>query len=354
MRAVVFDEFQGPLSVRQLPDPAPEPDGVVVRVLATGVCRSDWHGWQGHDPMISLPHVPGHELAGEVVAVGREVQRVREGMRVTVPFVSGCGSCPTCARGEPQVCDAQYQPGFSAWGSFAELVALRYADLNVVELPEGFDPVHAAALGCRFGTSYRAVGELGRLQAGETLAVFGCGGVGLSAIAIATALGARSIAVDIEPERLALARTLGAADVVDARDGDAAEAIRELTRGGAQVAMDALGHPQTLMQSVACLAKRGRHLQVGLLLEDHAHAPVPMDLIIARELELFGCHGIKASSYPAMLELMRAGEIDLGALVGRRIGLADAPHELELMTQHQAPSGIAVITLGEPAEDGPG
>ncbi len=343
MRAAVFDSFGGEIRVERVADPVPKPDGVVLRVLASGVCRSDWHGWQGHDPMVRLPHVPGHELAGEVVAVGAEVRRLREGMRVTVPFVSGCGTCPTCARGEPQVCDRQYQPGFSGWGSFAELVALRYADLNVVELPEALDAVHAATLGCRFGTSYRAVVELGRLRPGEWIAVFGCGGVGLSALCLARALGARAIGVDIDRERLALARELGAERVLDARGGDPSDAIAELTGGGAQVAMDALGDPATLMQSVSCLAKRGRHLQVGLLLEDAARAPLPMDRVIARELEVYGCHGIKASSYPALLAMVGDGRVDLEPLIGRRIALEEVPRELAQMSDHSAPSGIAVI-----------
>src|SRR5262249_53207580 len=146
MRALIFREFGGPLTLESLPDPAPAPDGVVLAVKSTGICRSDWHGWQGHDPDVVLPHVPGHELAGEIVALGSALRNFRVGERVTVPFVSGCGQCAPCGRGDPQVCDVQFQPGFTAWGSFAQYVALRYASLNLVRLPETMEYANAACL----------------------------------------------------------------------------------------------------------------------------------------------------------------------------------------------------------------
>ena len=168
-----------------MPDPAPAPDGVVIRVEANGICRSDWHGWMGHDSDIHLPHVPGHELAGVVEAVGQETRRWKTGDRVTVPFAVGCGNCPQCLSGNQHICDDYFQPGFTAWGSFAEYVAIPYADVNLVRVPEELDFVTAASLGCRFITSFRAVVGPGRAAPGEWVVVHGCGGVGLSAIMIA-------------------------------------------------------------------------------------------------------------------------------------------------------------------------
>src|SRR3954463_10848378 len=191
MKALRYDEFKGPLRVVDVPEPAPSPAGVVVRVGATGVCRSDWHGWQGHDPDIVLPHVPGHELAGTIKAVGPDVRNWSVGDRVTVPFVCACGKCEQCVAGDHQVCARQTQPGFTHWGSFAELVALHAADVNLVALPDDLSFSTAAALGCRYSTSYRAVVAQGRIAEGEWLAVYGCGGVGLSPIQIGAALGAR-------------------------------------------------------------------------------------------------------------------------------------------------------------------
>src|SRR3954468_15262211 len=214
MRALCFESFGGPLTVRDLPAPDPAPDGVVVEVAASGICRSDWHGWQGHDPDVVLPHVPGHELAGTVAAVGDGVLRWRVGDRVTVPFVNACGRCAQCAAGEHQVCPRQTQPGFTHWGSLAELVALDAADVNLVRLPDDLDDVTAAALGCRYATAFRAVVQVGRVRPGQWVAVHGCGGVGLSAVQIAAAAGARVVAVDVAPGALALARQLGAEHAV--------------------------------------------------------------------------------------------------------------------------------------------
>jgi alcohol dehydrogenase len=346
MRAVVFERFAGPLTVQRLGDPSPAPDGIVVKVRSTGICRSDWHGWQGHDPDIVLPHVPGHELAGEVVAIGRDVRGLELGARVTVPFVSGCGACPPCGRGDPQVCDVQSQPGFTHWGSFAEYVALRYAQLNVVRLPESLSFEEAASLGCRFTTAYRALVQLARLQADESLAVFGCGGVGLSAILIARALGARCIAIDVDAGKLELARRIGAEIVINAREELAVPArILELTRGGADVSIDALGSAQTLHQSLESLRKRGRHVQVGLMIGEPADVALPMGKVIANELVLFGSHGIAARAYAEVFQLISSRRIQLESILGPRLGLQDVPMQLEKMGQF-AGLGIALVDPG--------
>jgi D-arabinose 1-dehydrogenase-like Zn-dependent alcohol dehydrogenase len=336
MRAVLFEEFGGPLRVDVVADPEPPPHGVVVRVEAAGLCRSDWHGWIGHDPDIAaLPHVPGHELAGTVVAVGADVARWREGDRVTVPFVCACGTCGTCLTGDHQICDRQRQPGFTHWGAFAELVALDWADVNLVALPEELDVAAAASLGCRFATAWRAVLQVGRVQPGEWVAVHGCGGVGLSAVMIAAAAGARVVAVDVAPEALELALEVGA-EVAVAAGGDD---VREVTGGGAHVSVDAIGHPAVVDASVRGLRKRGRHVQVGLLPEG---AAVPMGLVIARELELLGSHGLAAHAYPAMLDLVATGRLDPARLITRRIGLDEVPAALAAMSD-ASPLGVTVI-----------
>jgi alcohol dehydrogenase len=329
MRASLMRAFTEPLHVEDVPDPRVPEDGAVVAVRATGVCRSDWHGWMGHDPAISLPHVPGHELAGVVAEVGPAVRAFAVGDRVTVPFCCGCGTCEPCRHGQTQVCDRDFQPGFTAWGSFAELVAIPCADLNLVALPESLGYVEAASLGCRFMTAFAAVTEHGRVGAGDWVAIHGCGGVGLSALMIAAALGAAVVAVDIDDAKLALARSLGAAHTVSSRDP--VEAIVELTGGGAHVSLDALGSAATCANSIGCLRKRGRHVQVGLMLEDDRSTPIPMDRVIARELELRGVHGMAVGRYDALLRLVTGGAVDPGRLIGRRIGLADAGAELAAM-----------------------
>ncbi|MGQ0837214.1 zinc-dependent alcohol dehydrogenase family protein [Actinokineospora sp.] len=347
MRAVVFEEFGVLPRVREVDDPVPGPDGVVVAVEATGLCRSDWHAWQGHDTHVVLPHVAGHELAGRVVAVGAGVRRWRAGDRVTVPFVCACGSCPQCASGNQQVCDRQFQPGATHWGSFADLVALDHADVNLVALPDSLDSVTAAALGCRFGTAYRAVLRQGAVRAGQWVAVHGCGGAGMSAIMLAVAAGARVVAIDLAPDALALAEKLGAAAVIDAAGtADVAAAVRALTGGGAHLSLDCVGHPAVCASSVASLRKRGRHVQVGLMPPAQGVPPIPMHLVIANELQLLGTHGLQAHEYPALLRLVEESEMDLGRLVGARIGLTDVPAALARMNDPvPARAGVTVIEL---------
>lgn len=344
MRAVYYEQFRSPPRVENVPMPAAAPDGVVVQVQASGLCRSDWHGWMGHDADIRLPHVPGHELAGIVVDVGSQVRRWRNGDRVTVPFVAGCGRCHECASGNQQVCENQFQPGFTAWGSFAEYVALERADLNLVRLPDETDFVTAASLGCRFVTSFRAVVDLARVQPGEWVAVHGCGGIGLSAIMIANAMGARVVAIDVGVDKLSFASSIGAAAIVEASGStDVANAVKAVTGGGAHVSIDALGHPATCFNSIACLRRRGRHVQIGLMLGDHAHPKIPMDKVIAYELQILGSHGMQAFRYDALLEMIRAGRLEPQKLIGRTITLEDAPAALMGMERFSG-TGMTVIS----------
>jgi alcohol dehydrogenase len=331
MDAVRYDAFQQRPELVGVDDPECPETGVVIRVAATGVCRSDWHAWMGHDSDVVVPHVPGHEFAGVVVEAGSRVEHWRAGERVTVPFVCACGECASCRRGEQQVCDHQFQPGFTHWGSFAELVAIDRADVNLVRVPDGMDLETAASLGCRFSTAYRAVTHHGKVSEGDWVAVHGCGGLGLSAVMIAAAHGARVIAVDVSAAALELALSLGAAAVLDARAVDVVGMVREITGGGAEVSIDALGSVATCQSSIRCLRPRGRHVQVGLMLADDDLPPVPMDAVIAGELELIGSHGMPAHGFPGMLAEILDGSLEPQRLVTRRIGLPEAPAALAEM-----------------------
>lgn len=343
MRAVVYETFQKPPSIQNLPDPTPVNDGVVLKVMAAGLCRSDWHGWMGHDPDIALPHVPGHELAGIVEAVGKDVKNWNIGDRVTVPFVGGCGRCPQCASGNHQVCDDQFQPGFTHWGCFAESVAIQRADINLVRLPDSMSFETASSLGCRFVTSFRAVVDQGAVRAGQWVAVHGCGGVGLSAIMIANALGANVIAIDIGVRQLEMARAAGAVAMVNASQTDnVVEAIREITDGGVHVSIDALGSQQTCFNSIANLRKRGRHVQVGLMTGQHQQPNVPMDMVLANELEVVGSHGMQAYRYPEMMAMIENEKLKPEKLLGKLISLDDSLTALMRMNEFSA-AGVTVI-----------
>ncbi len=339
MRAAIYRAFGGPIGIEELPDPEPVRDGVVVAVRASGLCRSDLHGWDGLDPDIDLPMVPGHELSGVVATVGPEVSRWSVGDRVTVPFCCGCGVCEQCVVGNTQVCDDYFQPGFTAWGSFAELVAIPAADLNLVMLPDELGFPEAAILGCRFITAYRAVVERGRLQPGEWLAVHGCGGLGLSAVLIGTRIGARVVAVDINRDALELARELGAEVAIDVTEGEVPDAVSGATGGGAHVSIDAVGSPQVAASSVLGLRKLGRHVQAGLL--NAGPTPLPMDVVIGRELEILGSHGMAVGSYDAVFDLLEG--VDLSRLITRRLSLDEFPAALTGM-RDSAGAGVTVVT----------
>lgn len=344
MRAVVYRAFSGPLEIEQVPDPVPPDGGVVLKVMASGVCLSDWHGWQGHDPDIVLPHVPGHELAGTVEAVGEGVTRWHPGDRVTLPFVCGCGDCPQCVTGNQQVCDHQFQPGFTHWGSFAEYVAIHYADVNLVRLPDDMDFPTAASLGCRFATSFRAIVDQGRVSDGEWVVVCGCGGVGLSAIMIAAARGARVVAVDLSDDKLDFAKEIGAVATVNANSvTDTAGSVRDLTGGGAHVSVDAIGNASVCFNSIDSLRKRGRHVQIGLLTGDEQAPRIPMHKVIANELEIRGSHGMQAYRYDEMLAMIAAGSLSPGKLIGRTIDLEGSIAALTSMSDFDT-TGVTIIT----------
>lgn len=343
MKAALFTSFQSRLKIENVPDPILSEDSVVIRVKATGICRSDWHGWMGHDGDVQLPHVPGHELAGIVEAVGKKVQRWKIGDRVTVPFCVGCGTCSQCNNGNQQICDNYFQPGFTAWGSFAEFVNIKYADENLVRLPEQMDFVEAASLGCRFITSFRAVVDQGRVREGEWVAVLGCGGVGLSAIMIANAMGANVVAIDIDDKKLDFAKSAGAVFTINSKKVDnLPKAIKNLTSGGAHLSIDALGSQQTCRDAILSLRKRGRHVQIGLLAGKEADPPIPMGTVLSKELEIIGSHGMQAHRYPKMMEMILAGKLQPKKLIGRKVNLEEGANILTKMNEYPS-TGVIVI-----------
>lgn len=344
MKALYYERFGGPVGVAELPRPAAPDGGALIRVEASGLCRSDWHAWVGHDDSVQLPQVPGHEFAGVVEAVGAGVEHWRPGDRVTAPFVNGCGACKWCRAGAAQVCPDQTQPGFTHWGSHAEFVVVRAADTNLVRLPDELDADAAASLGCRFATAYRAVTARARIQPGEWLAVYGAGGVGLSAVMIAAALGARVVAVDRSPAALELAARLGAEHTILSGTGDGpAGQVREVTGGGAHATIDAVGSAETAAAGIHSLRRQGRHVQVGLLAT--AVPELPLDRVIGWELEVLGSHGMAAADYPAMLDLVASGRLRPQDLVGRAVGFTEAARLLET-ADTAPPTGIAVLHPG--------
>jgi alcohol dehydrogenase len=341
MRAAVLKAYNADLAVETLPDPECERDGVVLRTLVCGVCRSDWHGWTGEHPRVKPGQIPGHEYCGEVVEAG-PLAAWAVGDRVVAPFILACGRCPACQAGNQNTCPDQRLPGFVEPGAFAEYVAVPFAH-NLARLPDAMPPTIAAALGCRATTAWHALTGRADLKAGEWLAIHGTGGVGLSAMLIGKALGARVVVVDIVPDKLTHALGLGADAAVDARDGDAAAAIRDLTGGGAHVSVEALGIAQTTNASIECLRPLGRHVQVGMPVGHTARMEINMSAVYLKNLALFGTRGMPSWRYPSLLALIEHGDVDFAPLIAREVALSDASAELRAFNG-PTPPGVAVIT----------
>ncbi|MBL3570962.1 alcohol dehydrogenase [Rhodovulum sp. BSW8] len=343
MRAAVLTGWRKPLEVSKVDDPDCPKDGVVLKVLACGICRSDWHSWTGADPDVSLPLIPGHEYCGVVEEVGPGVTRWQVGDRVIAPFILACGHCADCASGHQTICAHQVLPGFTQAGAFAELIAVPFADTNLTPLPETMDPALAAALGCRVTTAWQALTGRAALRPGEWLAIFGGGGVGISALLLGRALGARVAVVDVVPDKLNYAVALGADAAIDARAGDPAEAVRDITGGGAHVAIEALGIPETTIGAMKSLRKLGRMVQVGMPTGKNTTMALPMDAVYSGQLAVYGTRGMAAWKYPSLLSLIDGGHVDLTPLIGRRVKLTEASGELAAFDA-PAPPGVAVIT----------
>lgn len=350
MRAVVLEAHGEPLELTEVPEPDCPDDGVVVAVEACGICRSDWHAWKGHGEWVDdVPpegQILGHEPAGRVVEAGERVETLSEGDRVAIPFSLGDGTCPQCRNGHGNVCEDGIGLGFepAGQGAFADRVAVPHADYNLTTLPDGLAATAAAALGCRYMTAYHGLAHRAHLTPGDWVAVHGCGGVGLSAIQIASALGARVLAVDIREEALEKAVELGAHETV-AGDGDVPEAIRELTDGGAAISIDALGIEETCRNSVDCLDSLGQHLQMGLSTDaERGKVPLPTDSMVGREVDFLGSRGMPPTRYDELLAFVASGAIDPAALVSRTVPLEEVPERIAAMDEFTT-TGIEVCEL---------
>lgn len=343
MKAAVVEEVGKPIVVRDFPDPEIGPQDALLRVKACGICRSDWHIWQGDWGWIGLawqpPFVMGHEYAGVIEKVGAEVRNVRVGDRVVAPFHHGCGSCRFCLTEQPQICDRQA----TGFGGFGEFVKINYADFNAIPLPEGVSFLAGAGIGCRFMTSYHAVADRAKVRGGEWVAVHGCGGIGLSAIQIANSMGAQVIAVDVDEGKLSMAKAEGAVATVNAKDEDAPRAIKEMTNGGADASFDALGIKDTLLNSVMGLRKGGRHVQIGLTTQaEGGQVSLPIDLMVLTEITFMGTVGNPNQHYPAMLNMIAQGKLNPERLVTRTVPIEECGPVLESMTNFGT-QGFCVI-----------
>ena len=377
MQAAVYHEFGGPIRIETIPIPTCPDDGVLIRVKAVGVCRSDWHGWRGHDSDIvqhGLPFVPGHEVCGMIVEIGKHAEtslqqqstgssntssKFRVGDRVAVPFILSCGACVYCQHyHQSTVCTAQKQPGFTQYGGFAEYLAVPRAVRNLALLPTNVTYPQAAALGCRFTTAYRAVLQQGRLSADvdTSIAIFGCGGLGLSCIMWAVTTGCPFIiAMDVSDQALHKAQQLGATHIINTRNMDIATLRRHVEEivqnDGVDVSVEASGFITACENAIHCTRRGGRMVQVGLLSsstssdphQPQQHPIIPMNMIAGKEIELIGSHGFAATDLSVLLDMVSRNVIDPSLLIEREVTLAEGAQAIEDM-DHSSPLGIIVVT----------
>ena len=349
MKAAVMEGIRKPLVVRDMPDPKCPSNGAIIKTAAEGICRSDWHLWSGDWTWVGLtpqlPLVMGHEFCGVVEEVGPEVRSVKKGDRVLVPFSQGgCDpTCDFCRAGSSNICSTPVTPGVTYWGGYGQYVGVPFVDKNLVKMPDAVGFLEGASMGCRFMTSYHGIVDRAQVRPGEWVAVHGCGGIGLAAVQIAAAIGANVIAVDLDGRKLEMAKTIGANHIVNAKAGDPAKEIMEITRGGAHVSVDALGVAATCRNSINSLRKQGRHLQIGLTTQaEKGEVPVPIDRMVLMELQLVGTLGMQSNHYPGMLQMVEARKLNPKAMITGTVGLDGASQVLEEMTTFQN-VGVTII-----------
>lgn len=326
MRALRLLEPGEPVAEEAVERPEAGPGELVVRVRAAGICHSDAHYRSGASPAGPRPLTPGHDVAGTVHESGADADGLGEGQRVCLHYLETCGSCAACAAGEEQFCDDAAMLGKSRDGGWAEYV--RVPARNAVPLPDGIPFPHAAVMMCSTATSYHALRKA-RIGPGERVAVFGAGGLGLSAVQLARASGALEVfAVDVRPGPLEAAAALGARPV-HADEGDAPERIREATGGrGVDVALELAGMPETVRGALESLAPLGRAALAGIFPGTVEVAPYRE--LIGREAEIVGVSDHLLSEIPDLLAWAESGLLRLGPVIGRTVPLEAAAVNREL------------------------
>ena len=366
MKAAVCVDTRSPLVIEDIEVPEPRAGEVLIHNTACGVCHTDLHVMKG-EVAFPLPGVLGHEVSGVVAEVGRGVTGIRPGDRVVGSFIMPCGWCENCARGMEDLCSTFFEfnrlrgtlydgetrlhrrsgepLSMYSMGGLAEYSVTPATAAFV--LPDELDLADSAILGCSMFTAYGAVRNVGDVRAGESVAVVAVGGVGQNIVQLAAVSGAESvIAIDVDPDKLALARRMGATHTINAADVDAAEAVAELTGGrGVDAAFEALGSAATTAQATDLVREGGRVVVVGI---PPAGTTLDVDLarVVRRKIQIKGSYGARArQDVPALIRLLAAGKLDLGGMISRRVPLAEAPETYQALDRGEV-LGRAVVLTG--------
>jgi propanol-preferring alcohol dehydrogenase len=343
MRAAVFYGPNMPLRIEDVPEPTLGAGELLVKVAACGLCHTDLHYIDHGVPTVKPPPmILGHEATGTVVLTGPAVSSIKEGDRVLLPAILTCGQCAACRYGRENICQRMLMFGNDVDGAYAEYVKAPAKDIFI--LPSEIPLVEGCIIADAVTTPYHAVKNRAEVRPGDSVIVFGCGGVGLNVVQFANLAGGVVIAVDLVGERLEWARRLGASVTLNPRQvqGGVARRIRQLTGGGADIAIEAIGNPGTIQEAFSALHPGGRLVVVGY--SDHEVA-LNAGRIMYREMEIRGSLGCRPVDYPRVIELARTGRIQVNPLVTARFPLADINEGLDALRNSKGIRSVVVMDM---------
>ena len=339
MKAVVFHGPEQGLKYEEIPTPEISDDQILVKVAACGVCHTDLHYIEHGVPTFKKPPIVlGHEASGVVERVGAAVTNVKPGDRVLIPAVLTCGSCMFCRQGRENICSRMTMLGNHIDGAYAEYVAVPAKD--VLHLPESIPLADASIIADAISTPYHAVKNRAQVRPGDTVVVFGCGGVGINAVQLASAAGGYVIAVDINERKLQWAREFGAAETINAQSVErVSKEIKKRTGGGADIAMEVIGNPKTIEEAFECVRIGGRLVIVGYT---HEAISVVAGKIMFKELEVVGSLGCRPTDYVPLIRMVAGGQVNLTKQITHRFELKDLAKAFEVMKEGAALRSIVV------------
>jgi 6-hydroxycyclohex-1-ene-1-carbonyl-CoA dehydrogenase len=327
MKAAIFSSPNQPLKIEDVPLPSIGPAEVLVRVIACGVCHTDLHYIDHGVPTFKKPPIIlGHECSGVVERVGSEVSNWKPGDRVLLPAVVSCGSCRMCRLGHENICQKMVMFGNNVDGAYAEFIAAPAKDLFL--LPEEIPLVDGCIIADAISTPYHAVKNRARVQPGDKVVVFGCGGVGINVVQVASAAGATVIAIDVSEQKLELAKKLGAWSTINPMQEDLRKQIKKLTDGGADIAIEAIGNPTTIEQAIDAVRPGGRVCVVGY---SEKIANLNASRLMYRELEIVGSLGCRPVDYPPIIQMVARGLIQLKPVVTAKFPLVEINQALDVL-----------------------
>lgn len=342
MKAAVFHSKEEPLKIEDVPTPEHRADEVLVKVAGCGLCRTDLHYLKGLPTFKKPPIILGHEISGKIAELGDDVKNFEKGDSVLIPPVFACGECFFCRTGRGTICTNQIMIGNHRDGGFAEYIAVPASD--IFKLPDEVPLVEGAIISDAISTPYHAVVNRAKLKPGDSAVVYGCGGVGLNTVQMATVAGANVIAVDISPEKLDLAKQLGAVETINAKDvEDVAKTVRKLTGGGVDVAFEVIGNPDTIQNAYESTRWGGSLIVVGYT---HKDITINAGRMMFREIEVKGSLGCGLQDYPKIINMVKYGKIKVKELVTHKFSLDQINEGFDLLKAND-PSLIRAVAVIE-------